>query len=569
MKKMLIGLFVLTILFTLTSCSFFSKENENESNNSDDATNNVEYDKYVSSNLEEGVDYISHTTTYDGRNFQYDKSAWYINNLDKVPLPDPQIFVEDGIYYIVGTNDASTKVVTCYTTTDFNTYQYAGEIYNPARYKGWEKADPAIYAPEMYCFEGVYYLYYSALDKNNIRRNSVVSATSPLGPYEPIVNDEVDGLSNPLFLDQNVKNAVLDSTIFVDDDNTMYMYYSVADVYGQHIVGVKLNSPYDADWSTYTEIVKPGYIDSSFTLKPLVWEEYRNKTAIAEAPYMIKSNGKYYMTYSVNGCWNKYYNVCYAVSDSPLGNYVKPYENGKLWTNLLLGYPGDKLDFNKVYQQWSGFASGTGHHSFFMIGDQVMIAYHAHQNRDWNSESAYTKRYLAIDYLYFDEEGVPYCNGPTWSLQPLPEGISGYKNIAENSIIKCKNVENVNYVNDNYIEDCYNLVQDNKEVNLGNGYSFIELVFDQEYEIGGIAIYNSAFFDKMIEEVVYIDFGNGNVVHYPQFCLETYTNEDLEFVHPCSAITVEFATTVKAEKVIICFNLPEGGSINEIKVLGK
>ena len=170
----------------------------------------------------------------------------------------------------------------------------------------------------------------------------------------------------------------------------------------------------------------------------------------------------------------------------------------------------------------------------------------------------------------FDDEGVPYCNGPTWSVQPLPEGISGYKNIAENSsIIRSKNVENVNYVNDNYIEDCYNLVKENKEVNLGNGYSFIELVFDDEYEIGGIAIYNSAFFDKMIEEVVYIDFGDGNVVHYPQFCLETYTNEDLEFVHPCSAITVEFPTTFRATKVIICFNLPEGGSINEIKVLGK
>ena len=310
--------------------------------------------------LEEGKDYIDHANTYDGENFTYDESMWYINNLDKVPLPDPQVFVEDGVYYIVGTSDRSScRVVDCYYTTDFVNFEAAFDIFNPKSYNGWENSNPLVYAPEMYCFDGVYYLYYSAMDSKNVRHNSVVKADNPLGPYEPIVNDEVDGLNNPLFLDQNVKNAVLDSTIFVDDDNTMYMYYSVADVYGQHIVGVKLNSPYDADWSTYTEIVKPGYIDSTFTLKPLVWEEYRNKTAIAEAPFMIKSNGKYYMTYSVNGCWNKYYNVCYAVSDSPLGNYVKPYENGKLWTNLLLGYPGDKLDFNKVYQQWSGFASGT------------------------------------------------------------------------------------------------------------------------------------------------------------------------------------------------------------------
>ena len=46
---------------------------------------------------------------------------------------------------------------------------------------------------------------------------------------------------------------------------------------------------------------------------------------------MLKHNGKYYMTYSANGCWNKYYNVCYAISDSPLSGFVKPYEEGKIW----------------------------------------------------------------------------------------------------------------------------------------------------------------------------------------------------------------------------------------------
>lgn len=557
MKKIFIGLFILLCGFVLASCGNDGGKTE---------TPKVEYNKKVNPTLEEGSDYISHANTYNGKTFEYNEQMWYYNNLDKVPLPDPQIYEEDGVFYIVGTCDANVHVVMCYTTTDFNTFEKAGIIYNPATYKGWESSQPTIYAPEMYCFDGVYYLYYSALDKDGYRRNSVVQASSPLGPYEPIVNDTVDGLHNPVFVDSNEKSHVLDSTIFVDDDGQMYMYYSVASGGGQHLVGVKMDNPYTADWSTYVDLVRPGCTDSNFTNTSLRWELYHK---ICEAPYMIKSNGKYYLTYSANGCWDKYYNVCYAVSDSPLGNFVKPYHPGKTWTNLLLGFPGDSNTGSKVYKQWSGFASGTGHHAFFNIGGQTMIVYHAHQNRDWN-KGTFTQRYVAIDYLFFDEEGVPYCNGPTWSIQPLPEGISGYKNIALDATIRVENVENIEYVNDNYIEDTYNLIEGEAlEVKLGEGYSFIEFEFDKEYEIGGIAIYNSVYYANMVEEAHYIDLGNGNALIYPQFCLETYTNEELEFVHPSSAITVEFVKSIKTNRIIIAFNLPEDGSINDIKILGK
>ena len=291
---------------------------------------------------------------------------------------------------------------------------------------------------------------------------------------------------------------------------------------------------------------------------------------IAEAPYMIKSNGKYYLTYSVNGCWNKYYSVCYAVSDSPLGDFVKPYTKNQAWTNLLLGYSGTGVDTSKVYNQWKGYASGTGHHCFFNIGDQTMIGYHAHQNRDWNSETGYTARYFAIDYLHFDKDGVPFCNGPTYSLQPLPEAISGYRNIAEGAKVRSENVTNDSAINDNYVVDTYNLSQeDGKEVTLGNGYSYIELTFDKEYIIGGIAIYNSAYYDKAVYDVAYVDFKNGNAVKDLEFLSDKFINDETKFIIPNSAFTVEFYTEFKSNKVVVCFNLPEGGQINEIKVLGK
>lgn len=529
----------------------------------------ADYPESVASNLTDGVDYIDHTSTYDGKGLEYDESMWYVNMLDDVPLPDPQVFAEDGVYYIVGTSDRDGNVVDCYSTEDFVTYEKHLGIYNPAAFDGWEADKASIYAPEIYCFGGIYYMYYSAFDKDGIRRNSVVVADNPTGPYQPLQKGSVNGLAQPVFLDKNERFGVLDITVFVDDDGQMYMYYSVADNDGQHIVGVKLKNPYEADWSTYTKLVMPGALNSSNSiLKPLTWEMYRDGHPIVEAPYMIKSNGKYYLTYSVNGCWNKFYNVCYAVSDSPLGNYEKPYTTGGQWTNLLLGYPGTNVTNSNVFNQWAGFASGTAHHCFFNIGDQIMIGYHAHQNRDNNSR--YEERYFAFDYLYFDENGVPFCNGPTYSVQPLPESISGYKNVAASAEVKSKNVTNDKAINDNYIVDCYNLKgEEDKEVALGTGYSFIELKFDKEYEIGGIAIYNSAYFEKVLLEIEYIDFGNGNVVNYAQFCSDQYLNEDQSFVFPSSAFTVEFLNTFNADHVVICVKTDNAAALNEIVVLGK
>ena len=256
------------------------------------------------------------------------------------------------------------------------------------------------------------------------------------------------------------------------------------------------------------------------------------------------------------------------MSDSPLGNFEKPYQTNGLWTNMLLGYPGTNISNNTVSNQWAGFASGTGHHCFFNVGDQVMIGYHGHMDRDGNGR--YEKRYFAFDYVQFDQNGVPFCNGPTYSVQPLPQYISGYKNIAPLAEVKSENVTNAGAINDNYIVDCYNLKgEEEKEVTLGTEYSFIELKFDKEYEIGGIAIYNSAYYEKILLEIEYIDFGNGNVVNYAQFASDLYVNDNKQFVFPNSAFTVEFLNTFRADHVVICVKSDKPVALNEIVVLGK
>ena len=46
-------------------------------------------------------------------------------------------------------------------------------------------------------------------------------------------------------------------------------------------------------------------------------------------------------------------------------------------------------------------------------------------------------------------------------------------------------------------------------------------------------------------------------------------SDEKEFIKPLSCFNVEFITSFTAESVKIGFNLPEGGSINEIVVLGR
>ncbi len=578
MKKITLILLICTLLLSFFSCvqpdDNNSNNNSNTNNNIDNGTNNNNNntpggDKGESkTHLVEKEDYLDLTSGYNGESIEYDESMWYMNNLTDVPLPDPFVYVEDETYYIVGTNDANINVVDCYVTTDFVNYEIYQGIYDPMMYDGWENDNASIYAPEIYLFDGVYYMYYSAKDEDNVRRCSVVVADNPLGPYEPLVNDEVDGLNNPLFEHEDYPNRALDATVFTDDDGKMYIYLTVT-TDTQHIIGMELITPYMADWSTYKALVIPQRLDSESEDIVIEWEGYRdNKIQIAEAPFMIKSEGKYYLTYSTNGCWNKYYNVCYAVSDSPLGNFVKPYEEGKMWTNLLLGCPSSNDTESAVYNQWIGFASGTGHHCFFYAGDELMIGYHAHQNRNWNSKY-FTERYFAFDYVYFDENGVPFCNGPTYSIVNLPGAISGAYNIADKAEVSAENVKNAEAINDNYIVDCYNLDSKDREVALGEGKSYIELTFDKAYEIHGILLYNSAYFEDYIIEIEYLDFGNGNIIYYPQFCEDFYVNTETEFIYPASCFNIEILKYFEAENVKIGFNLPLGGSINEVVILGK
>lgn len=531
--------------------------------------------------------YIDHALDTNPK-ADFDKTMWYRNDLSAVKLPDPDVIKgEDGKYYVYGTTDRTgSQGFDCYDTDDFNKFNLHMNIY-PKPTGHWAEGG-AMFAPEIRYIDGTYYLYYSDSAKSGGRRSiTVLTSDNPSGPFVDYIGTDangkaLDGTKEAIFkcIDDEVGLSVLDQTVFTDDDGQSYMFWSVYQSgVMQYIKGAKMLDPVTLDMSTSVTLVVPGSPSADYpSLKTLSWEAYQG-FRVAEGPYMIKSpvNGKYYLTYSVNHYPDRYYTVCYAESDSPLGEYKKPYDETRSWelkdksdashqwTNVVLGYAGG-MSTSKVYSQWEGFMSGTAHHCFFKVGDEYMIGYHAHINRN-DSKSG---RAFGFDYLNFDPvTGAPFAKGPSYSIQPLPEEISGYKNIANGKEVITENITDSQYLNDKRIVEHYNLPQEaDKEAKLGSGKSYVEIDFGKECTIAGLAIYNSADYEHYLSDISYISFGNGNVILDTSFRESEYIDFEKEFIRPCSSFTYQF-NEIKADKVVIGFDTDGARQINDIEIYGK
>lgn len=514
---------------------------------------------------------LAYNDYYDTTDYDYSKYFYNVNH--SLNMPDPFVLEEGGIYYIYGTTDrVGSNGVDCYSTVDFHTFTSYKNIYNLG--SGWVKG--GIFAVEVYKFADKYYMYYSANDESGKRSLNLAVSDSPTGFFNDYVGldangNNVDLKSNKWLIDPSGYEP-LDQTLLVDGDN-IYLYYSVYHSgYEQYIVGMNMLDPVTYDMESRKVLVRPGkdspdLPDNEITLK-YDWEIMRGFW-VAEGPCVIKSpiNNKYYLTYSVNAYDEKAYTVCYAVSDTPLGDYHKPYDENRNWSNLFFGYAGLSSKTNKVYEQWAGFHAGTGHHSIFKAGDDYMIVYHGWKNR--GNPDKFDGRDVFFDRVYFDKDGVPYTVGPTYSPQPLPKAISGYENIALKAEIYTENVENGEALIDNYVVEHYQLKgEDLKEATLNPGTSYIKLKFDKEYSLGGFLIYNSAFYSMMTPEIEYINFKNNNAIFNCFYPVEV-VNDEKSFVYPSSAFAFDFPEEIKAQEVIICIKNSDPVRLNEIYVMGR
>ena len=283
-------------------------------------------------------------------------------------IGDPFIMPYKGVYYHYSTSDKDGFIV--YTSTNLINWDKKGYCYMNSKV-GYMN----FWAPEVFEKDGLFYMFFTAKNKDKEELlGSVAVSRSPLGPF-------VDVNDKPTF---DFGYPAIDATLFKDDDGTYYMYFAkdcskniVNGIHTSQIYGVKLKN----------DLVTPDGEPIMLTTPEGEYETGDPEWQWNEGPAMLKHSGKYYLSYSTNFFADKRYSVCYAVSDAPLGQYVKAKENP------ILAFIEGKI-------------SGPGHNSYFETFDgKLMTAYHIHtdmQNPSGNRRTCFSRYYFENNQLKID-----------------------------------------------------------------------------------------------------------------------------------------------------------------------
>lgn len=524
------------------------------------------------------VAFRDYSSQVDGR---FNNELFYRNDLLQ-DMGDPMVVYEDGYFYASGTH--GTTSFRCFRSKDLTNWERLGDMFVPEP-GSWSTKD--LWAPDIQKIGDKWYLYYTASYSNNGTTNcqlGVAVSDHVYGPYKQVPGEDGTIATPPFSLYEEGKAkycTILDSHVFQDDDGELYMYFSYdmkkcrAQDYGgypvQEIWGAKMDSPTSWDKSTLTRLLSPGLAKLSDNERTVDWETWSTSfdqtMECLEGPYMIKHNGTYFLTYSGNSYVDTVYNVGYATSSSPLGEYVKP--NSHPLQNMLLGVPGNDGEY--INTRYLGFQTGTGHASICKVGDEYMFAFHAHQNRKKWGEDNNSNRALGLDYLYFTEDNVPYTRGPTWSINRLPNAVTGYSNLAYGKTVEGDG-ESLAYLTDNFSNRGHNKGQTDtevvKEANFPAGESRFKIDLGEEKTVKFLLIGNSYDYQRKIDYIDEIrfdgDVGVKNVVFN-----QNYVNRDTSWIFPHSCFVVELEEEVRTRYVEITVSNASEFSLSEVEVYGK
>ena len=475
---------------------------------------------------------------------------------------DPFLYYEDGVFYLYGTTRKYVKPGSIveefevYTSTDLVKWEDGGACFVPQR-GDW--CNDRLWAPEVFKIGDKYYMYYTAANgSSGVLHGSVAVSDSPLGPFTNKIADGVDG-KKPVF-DFGSGFPTIDGSLFIDDDGSMY-YFFVRDQIGDNATsggtnktvrstlwGIELENPY-----TIKQGAKPVKLTevgrSTLAETGKYTQEWETQQGMwNEGPYVLKHNGKYYLTYSSNYFGSKYYAVGYATSDSPLGTYKKD-------ENLPIMGIDPKEDSN-----WSYF-DGTGHAMFLTIEGQLYMVYHTLMPEKDGF------RHFTIDEAGFREDGTLYINGPTVTSQNLPSSVSGYENVAGMATVKCENIASGEaFLTDGQINA--SLVYKDLEAVSSTGQVSITFEFDTPQEIIGVLVYNSADFNTAFASVASIRIGEHYSFDDVKVLTDSY-DKKAKAVYAGSCAILELNKAVKVKSVTLTFNADTPIQISEIKILAK
>ncbi len=252
-----------------------------------------------------------------------------------LPIADPYVMLYEGRYYAYGTGGTTEgEGFACFSSNNLKDWTREEQaLFAKDSYGKW-----GFWAPEVYYIESKkkFYMFYSVEE-----HICVATSDSPTGPFKQEIKE-------PIW-----KEKSIDSSLFIDDDGTPYLYF-VRFTDGNVVWVAEMTDDLMAiRTETLTQCIKAD--------KP--WELLQAK--VTEGPSVLKKNGIYFLIYSANHYQNKGYGVGYATSDSPMGPWIKSGGNPLLQSIPELGL------------------FGTGHGAPFQcIDGSWKYIFHAHWSKD-------------------------------------------------------------------------------------------------------------------------------------------------------------------------------------------
>ncbi|MGP1547285.1 MAG: family 43 glycosylhydrolase [Prevotella sp.] len=218
----------------------------------------------------------------------------FVGSAAEIQLADPTIYYDEGVYYLTGT--LMGNGFRMYQSTDLVHWTLCGNASEGlALHKNDVFGDKWFWAPQIFKYDGVYYMAYTANELIAIAKSD-----SPIGPFK---------MDKKVELPHDTRQ--IDPYVFIDDDGKIYLYY-VRFSGGNTLYVSELTD----DFSSF----KPNTLKKCFGAE-LPWE--KRKATVTEGPAMFKDGGYYYLIYSANDYESPDYAVGYAYSTSPTGPWTK------------------------------------------------------------------------------------------------------------------------------------------------------------------------------------------------------------------------------------------------------
>lgn len=431
-----------------------------------------------------------------------------------------------------------------------------------------------LWAPEVIKDGDTYYLFYSAQwnDDNQGFYISVATSDGPANPFieyqatkssqEPLIQfenhvNEIPATYRSNLVGHNGKVGyikVIDANPFIDPVTGKKYLYFIADLNTDYtpesfVFGMEMEDWLTPKYNTLTRLTEFGKVSPGS-------DEYTIESGRTnEGCEMYYHNGKYYLAFSTGTYMMAEYQVRQAIGDSPLGPFTKIQYND-----------GGTIIFTEA----TSIRQSAGHHCFLEIGDELYIVYHSF----FNDRDVDGGRKPAVDKIAWvkNSEGIEVMqvNGPTTTPQPLPEELSGYKNLALNASIDCDNGAgnlSTDLLHDGYIP-LHRLTPVNEYI-LNDGESTITISLNSIKNVKAILVYTSVKDSMRLSQLDSVTLEGEETYTFKDVELDDSKyakNDKIAYEQPCSLV---FAQDQKASTITIKIDADYSIGIPEIIVLGK